>query len=96
MNSVSRRAAIVKKNLFSYMGLAYHFMLKVLYFGGIPLSFLYGKSNPFPPNPVCRHLDQASFPDVCLLHSHGKPKSTRLNEHGGSPRNDVIKLRLNN
>ena len=43
MNSLYRKTAIIKKNVYHLLALSYNFLMKVLYFGGIPLSILYGK-----------------------------------------------------
>ena len=43
MNSIYRRTAIIKKNIMQLLGMGFGYLMKVLYFGGIPLSILYGK-----------------------------------------------------
>ena len=39
----NRRMAILRKNLFTYSGLMFNFVMKAMYYGGVPLSILYGK-----------------------------------------------------
>ena len=42
-NNLTRRLAILRKNLYSYSGMLFNFLMKVMYYGGVPLSILYGK-----------------------------------------------------
>lgn len=43
MNNVGKRMVILRRNVLNMLGVGYNWLLKVLYFGGIPLSILYGK-----------------------------------------------------
>ena len=39
----NRRLAILKKNLTANLGMLFNFLMKTMYYGGVPLSILYGK-----------------------------------------------------
>ena len=47
-NNLIRRVSIARKNLMHYLGLSFNWLMKILYFGGIPLSILYGISTKPP------------------------------------------------
>jgi hypothetical protein len=49
MENLGRKMAVMRKNFGVYFGICFQWLMKVLYFGGIPLSFMYGKFPlPFP------------------------------------------------
>ena len=54
--SLQRRFAILRKNLYFYLSKGFNVLMHVLYFGGIPLSILYGKSS-LPTYDFVRHLN---------------------------------------
>ncbi len=41
---ITRGLSNIRRRLTLYFGYGFNFLMKVLYFGGIPLSILYGKS----------------------------------------------------
>ena len=94
--NLQRRLAILRKNLYLYLSKGFNILMHVLYFGGIPLSILYGKSQGTSSLTLHRPIHQTTLPDVHVLLSNRKYDGTRENGHDGtsrrpSTRHDVSK-----